>query len=301
MQYLKTHYVFNKTILSFKQAIHLLFIITIACFFYKLLEYQSLKHSAALFIGIPVMMGVALAVGSQQKHVTFNVLSGLSLGLVASFLYLNEGSFCVPMTAPLFLISGLVISFSFTRLRKSKYFKSIYLLPVLLLALFSIEGISNFTSFNRIESISTSKETILTPHDIEHSLSLNKQFITLPSLLSWGFPQPEQVIGSGSNLGDKRDVYFSGGEGKPGHAVFEITRRSQNSITYTLLKDESHINHWLNWKTSEVRWQASKSGKTVITWTIDYERKLDPSWYFGPLQSYAVELAAETLIDNLIL
>ena len=48
------------------------------------------------------MMGVALSVGSQQKHITLNVLGGLSLGLVTSFLFLNEGSFCVPMTTPLF-------------------------------------------------------------------------------------------------------------------------------------------------------------------------------------------------------
>ena len=301
MRTLIKRYEFNKGICIARQAVYLSIVIAIACLLYKLLEFQSLKHSAALFIGIPVMMGVAIAIGSQQQNVTLNVFIGLSLGLLASFVYLNEGSFCVPMTAPLFLISGLVISFSFTKLKNSKHFNNLYYLPVILLALFSIEGISKLTSFNRVETISLTKETPLTVYDIEHSLSLNKQFINIPILLRWGFPQPQIMTGIGNNIGDRRDIYFAGGEGKPGHTVFEITERSTNSITYSLINDDSHINHWLNWKTSKVSWSTLKSGKTTVTWTIDYQRNLDPSWYFGPLQRLAVELAAEALIDNMIL
>ena len=38
---------------------------------------------------------------------------------------------------------------------------------------------------------------------------------------------------------------------------------------------------------------------TAVVWTLHYTRGLDPEWYFGPLERYAVRLAAGYLIDNL--
>jgi hypothetical protein len=35
-----------------------------------------------------------------------------------------------------------------------------------------------------------------------------------------------------------------------------------------------------------------------VRWTIRYRRDLDPAWYFGPWERYAVRLAGNYLIDN---
>jgi hypothetical protein len=297
MSYIKPYFSF----ISLNQTAYLATTVLIACLLYQFLDYQTLKHSAALFIGIPLFMSITLATNKQTKHQTLHIMLGLSLGLLASFLYLNEGSFCVPMTAPLFLVTGFIVSYSFCKFRQSAYTKPVYILPVILLSILSVEGINSFTSFNRYESVQYSKVTSLTPLQIQKSLSENKQFTNIPLLLSWGFPQPQQIVSSGNSIGDSRTVYFSGGEGKPGNTIFTITNRTSNSIEYSLLKDESHISHWLKWKTSVVNWETLASGKSRITWTINYERKLDPSWYFGPLQAYAVKLSSKALIDNLIL
>ena len=37
--------------------------------------------------------------------------------------------------------------------------------------------------------------------------------------------------------------------------------------------------------------------RTQVTWTLAYERALDPAWYFGPWERYATRLAAGYLID----
>ena len=272
-----------------------------ACVLYLLLDKLELKHSAALFIGIPVYISIVLAASTGTRHLTLKVLLGLSAGLIASFLYLNEGSFCVPMTAPLFLLSGLVISYSFIHLKKSSYSQTAYFIPVLLLMLLALEGTSSFTSANRNELISITKESSLSPKQIKHALTQTRQFKQLPVLLSWGFPQPQSVTGSGSNTGDIRSIYFSGGEGEPGTTTFTVSHTDKNSIEYSLLTDESHISHWLEWETSKVSWKMLESGNTLISWDITYKRKLDPSWYFAPLQNYAVKLVAESLIDNMIL
>jgi hypothetical protein len=57
------------------------------------------------------------------------------------------------------------------------------------------------------------------------------------------------------------------------------------------------IAHWLEWRSSDVRWQAISPGKTRVRWTLRYARRLDPSWYFGPWERYAVRLAASYMID----
>jgi len=283
-----------------KQIFYILFIVTIGCLFYKYLESQALKHSAALFIGIPVFMSICLASISSIKHITLTVTAGLSAGLVASFLYLKEGSFCVPMTAPLFLMSGLIISYSFVKLRQSNFTKLTYLLPVFILALLSLEGTNTFMSIPRAQTVSASINVNLSATEIKQALSKNKQFTDIPLLLRYGFPQPKKVTGNGINIGDRRSIYFSGGEGLPGTAVFEITQLTPNSIEYSLIDDSSHINHWLHWKKSTISWQEIAPGLSRVSWSIDYERKLDPSWYFGPIEKYAVNLSAQTLLNNFI-
>jgi hypothetical protein len=37
---------------------------------------------------------------------------------------------------------------------------------------------------------------------------------------------------------------------------------------------------------------------TRVTWTLRYRRGLDPAWYFGPWERYAVRLAAAYLIES---
>jgi hypothetical protein len=36
-----------------------------------------------------------------------------------------------------------------------------------------------------------------------------------------------------------------------------------------------------------------------VTWTLRYRRRLDPAWYFVPLERYGARLAAGYLIETL--
>jgi hypothetical protein len=37
----------------------------------------------------------------------------------------------------------------------------------------------------------------------------------------------------------------------------------------------------------------------MVTWTLSYRRRLDPSWYFKPLERYGVGLAGKYLLSTL--
>jgi hypothetical protein len=58
------------------------------------------------------------------------------------------------------------------------------------------------------------------------------------------------------------------------------------------------MTHFLDWRESIVRWESIDAQTTKVTWTVNYRRGLDPSWYFGPMERYAVHLAAGYLIES---
>jgi hypothetical protein len=64
------------------------------------------------------------------------------------------------------------------------------------------------------------------------------------------------------------------------------------------VSDTSKIAHWLDWRQAEVRWTAVRPNRTRVRWTVRYTRRLDPAWYFGPWERYAVRLAAGYLVEN---
>ena len=281
------------------QILNTLLVISLGSLLYKFLEINSLKHTAALFIGIPTFMSIALALTPKAKHITRNILIGTSLGLVSSLVVLNEGSFCVPMTAPLFLGVALIIGISYEKAQRSRLGKVQFLFIVSILSIFSLEGVFSPLTVSRSVSVSSEQVIAAGSAEIESALSSKPVFNDLPFILTAGFPQPTWTKGKGLNMGDRRSVHFSGGEGEPGTVIFEVTERGNNWVRFSLIEDTSHISHWLTWKTSEIHWQAVSTTETKVKWTLNYDRQLDPAWYFGPIEKMAVALTTKALINNL--
>ena len=171
----------------------------------------------------------------------------------------------------------------------------------------SLEGISSNLSFSRDEIVVIEKIVPIDQLTLAKSLSITPKFDKeLPFYLKLQFPRPVRTSGSGLAFGDQRIIHFAGGEGKPGDLTLSV-KESQiyNSVDtvsfvkFGVVSDKSAIAHWLAWQESTIEWQAIDSTHTKVRWTIKYQRLLDPAWYFGPWERYAVGLSAEYLIDNL--
>lgn len=284
-----------------KQHINALITISIGCIIYLVLDSLSLKHSSALFIGIPYIMSILLSIPHANENMSRDVAVTLLIALIASFVVLNEGTFCVPMTAPLFLIVGLYVTLCIKKIRQKNTNHYLYFLALIAPLILSFEGTSQYFQIERENTISTKQLTKLSSSEILERLGSNRQITELPLLLSYGFPKPVSITGNGNNIDNIREIYFSGGEGLPGIATFKIVKRTQNLVKFQLVNDHSHISHWLEWNSATISWVELVTGETAVTWSIEYTRKLDPAWYFSPLQKIAVETAAETLLKNLVL
>ncbi len=269
---------------------------------YEFLAKGGLSQTAALFVGLPALIAVTLALTPGAKSVTGMILKGLTIALLASGIFLREGFICIIFAAPLFYAVALVIGLVIDRLRKSnqkshRTLEGLILLPFLLM---SLEGTSERLSFNRVEAVVVEKVVSFSPMEVEASLTqplnLDQE---LPLLLRMGFPVPMASGGSGLELGDQRVVKFHALMGTAGDATFQVSSKNKNMVRFRAISDHSEIARWLEWDTTEIRWAPNEDGDTKVMIVVSYKRNLDPAWYFGPLERYMVKLAAGHLLDTM--
>ncbi len=266
---------------------------------YRLLVANHLEHTSALFIGLPAILAIVVALTGKAKSATGMILKVMTLALLMSGILLGEGFICIVMAAPLFylvaFIVGSIIDHAKRRGEENRRTFSLMMMPLLLL---SMEGVHDKLSFPRAETVVAESIVEGNAAAVEQTLSQTPRFDKpLPAYLRLGFPKPVATSGAGLDPGDMRRVRFAGGEGKPGNLVLEVVAHEQGSVRFRVISDESHISHWLDWQEAEVRWTKIDEQHTSVRWSLRYDRRLDPAWYFAPWERCAAHAAARYLID----
>lgn len=265
---------------------------------YRLIVWKRLEQTSLMFIGLPALLAVVLAVSPKAKTVMGGIMRGITLFLLLSGVLLGEGFICIVMAAPLFyLVGGCVGAIVQSNRKRFDSTTRSFLLLLLLLPM-SLEGLSPALSFNRDEAVEVSQIVSGSPGEIQQALGGTPRMgLPLPLFLRMGFPHPMSVSGTGLEVGKTRTIHFAGGEGRPGDLVLQVEESRPGYLRYAALSDRSKIAHWLAWRTSEVSWVPVDAQHTRVTWTLRFERRLDPAWYFGPWERYAARLAATALIQ----
>ncbi|NYF53936.1 SRPBCC family protein [Tunturiibacter gelidoferens] len=266
-------------------------------FLYKLLMHERLGHSAAMFLGIPAVLAILLALAPKAKTATGGILKGITLSLLVVAPLLGEGYLCILFASPLFYIVGIVVGLAMDRQRRKQ--DATLGCVVLLLLPMCFEGVIPQLTFNRAQSVEARGVVAAPANEIEHALADGPNVNTpLPLALRIGFPSPLGTWGEGLAVGDTRTIHFAGAEGDPpGDLVMRVTERHPGYARFETVSDQSKLTQWVQWTSSEVEWKALDEGHTTVTWRIDFMRQLDPSWYFTPWERAAVKEAAAYLID----
>jgi hypothetical protein len=207
------------------------------------------------------------------------------------------------MAAPIFYIAGAVVGLAVDYSRKRKHGRLQSAPVAVIMILLSLEGTHEALTFNRDYTVRAEKIIAATPEAIKAQLALPMQFTSDTPWFLQVFPLPVWNTNEGTAPGDRRQMHFVYYKhfitsAKVGDLVFEITDRSDNHITSEVVHDDSYLNTYLQWQSSTVHWQAIDENHTRVVWELRFQRKLDPAWYFAPLERYAATLAARTLIDS---
>jgi hypothetical protein len=232
----------------------------------------------------------------------------VTIGLLVSLLFLREGMLCVLMSAPLFYAVAIVIGLLIDYLRRKSRTTggtTLSCIVLLLMVPMSFEGVTEGTSFGRNTTVAESRIVRASSAAVERALVTQPRFERpLPWYLALGFPRPTAMRIEGDAVGERWVIHMRGGEmrlngmePRAGDLVLDLTERRPGSIRWNAVSDDSHMTHFLSWRSAQVEWQAIDAQTTRVTWTLSYRRGLDPDWYFGPWEKYAARLASGYLID----
>jgi hypothetical protein len=262
---------------------------------YRLIVRGRLEQTAVLFVGIPTLLAILLAVTPKAKTVKGGIMKGLTVALLLSGPLLGEGFICILMASPIFFMVGILVAVIVDWIRENR--QATLSCLVLILLPMSIEGTSPKLSFNREETVQASELVSASGQEVQATLShALRADIPLPIYLRIGFPRPVAAWGNKLEVGATRTIHFAGGEGHPGDLRLKVTESRLGHVRFDVVSDGSKVAHWLEWQYSEVNWTAVDAQHTRVNWSLHFARRLDPAWYFRPWERYATHLAAEYLI-----
>jgi len=273
---------------------------------YKLILYGQLQQTAALFVGIPTILAIVVVLFGSPRTAVGVACKAVTVGLLVSFLFLGEGVLCVVMSAPIFYAVAVAVAAGISAARRRRIddprrtmYSSLVLLAVLIS---SLEGVSSSLSFDRRESVTAERIVTAPASDIQRAVLEPPRFErVMPVQLLAGFPRPMSVHLDGAGQWTVRmrggEMRLDGMEPRAGDLVLRLEESRPGLVRWSAVSDNSHMTHFLTWRAATVEWQAIDPQTTKVTWTLQYDRGLDPAWYFGPWERYVAGIAAGYLID----
>ena len=278
--------------------------LAIVCGAYRILVLNRAEHTSLVFIGLPALAAFSLLY--TRPHTAIGTINKvIAILLCLSGIVFGEGIVCILFAAPIFFLVGTIIGYIVNRLTgrrdprdpSSGNWRGVVALAIVPL---SAEGVVPALTFDREERVTVTRVIAAAPNDIRMALAAPPAFDRdLPRFFALGFPTPMHPSGAGLSVGDERRVVFAHGQHHDGALVLRVASADSASAVFTVMSDSSYITHWLAWERADVRWAPVSPNRTMVSWTLRYRRRLDPAWYFAPIERYGVGLAAGYLIETL--
>lgn len=267
-------------------------------------------HSGLLYIAWPFGLSLALYYltpqldGTSWKRRFWNNVRGSMIIMFASSLILMEGYVCVVMFLPIYFLGVLVAFLSYYLYHRfSRNSVNSYVVPAIVLML-SLEGVTDATTFSRTNEVSHSQIVQADIATIRARLARPPEPAGDRHWMLSIFPMPQTIGTVEIRPGAVRTYEFVY------HRWFATnTHRGQIRVTFdeveanrirTTIDDTSYISGYMKLHGSELMLQSVGEGQTRVTLTVTYDRMLDPAWYFGPLERFAVRKSEQFFITALL-
>lgn len=290
----------NKKVNNRKNILYVIVIVlAIANIAFKLLNELRIEQTSILFVGIPTLITILVIKYSKTpKSAAGVVFTTVTIFLLLASILLGEGMVCIIIMAPIFyLIAGvIVLVIKLIGRRDDNKLNTYIIIPILFIVgqgyeintepellkvttVVEVQGHKSLTDFNK------------TPNFLNN----------YPNFFKIGFPEPIAIEGQGVQVGNYRKIQFKSKTKGVGVLHLEIKNKTKNSITFNVVSDNTHIHHWLSWKTMKATIQHNKNGMSSIIWDTYFTCDLGPSWYFKPTEKYGVQVMNMHLINSYFL
>ena len=286
---------------------------------FKLLVIHDLERTSLLYVGYPFFIALFLTQARSfdenrtWKQRWLSVFTDGLIILLASSVLLFEGFLCVMFFLPIYVVLFALAFFIYSGIRalgeKSgrNYSIGLGLLTFVLLSSQVLEGVNEDLSYERTNTIQIPFSSSLGSAEIFSNL--NKP-IDMTDSRSGGildiFPYPYKIDTDGLYQGAKHTIYYRYQRWfftntKEGSVELHIDRVSDNQVVTSFSNDTSYLATYMELKGTRIIIDSESKHQTSGKLEISYERKLDPYWYFDPLQRYFVRQMGKLLIEEILL
>lgn len=301
-----------------KRLIGFLVVLAVANIAYRLVYATGTSRTAALYVGVPAILAVGLALLPRTSSATVALLKGAGLATLIGAVILPEGIICLlfafPLVAVVAVIVGGLVDLARHHDRNQGPTLMVVSLPLLLL---SLEGVAG-SPFDSRDHATAAVTVSASPAEVEAALAAPPRFGTdPPAFLKIGFNRPTGSTGAGIAVGDGRTIAFSGGNhddhplrlfGLTGersvdhtsHMDLTVVASEPGRVVFRVEDDRTMLSRWTDLQRAVVTWQARPDGTTRVTWRLEYERLIYPTAYFAPLQRFGLDQAAGYLLDSVV-
>jgi hypothetical protein len=263
---------------------------------YRLIVSHGQGRSGLMFIGLPTVLAVLLALAPPARTAKGGIAKGITLALLVIAPMLGEGYLCILIASPLFYLIGLIVGAIVDHYKQSRV-GTVACITLLMLPM-CLEGVVPQWSLPRAQTVEATRIIAAPAAGVQSALAGPMQYQqTLPRFLRIGFPRPIAAWGNGLNVGDERGLHFTGAEGTPpGDLRMRVIQSQPGYLRMQTVSDGSKVIEWLHWRDTEVAWRSVDATHTRVTTRVHFDRGLDPAWYFTAWERFAAQQAAEYLI-----
>ena len=291
---------------------YLIFLIGVGTLGVRILLDSRFANSALLYVATPFIIsfllfqfGPKLPRTSRSRRYLAHVRDATIIMLGTSA-FLFEGFICVLFFMPIYLL-GISIGFLFGAFaeKDTPDFRNRTLVSIipLIVGVMALEGTAPSTSFERRNVVT---RTVIMDADVA-TLQANMALpVELPERRQWFlsiFPLPVDVSAGTMEAGSVHALHFIYRRWfftniQEGDFHLRIDSVSDAEIVTSVVEDDSYFSKYLKIRGTRILFDEMADGRTQVSLSIEYERLLDPAWYFAPLQQYAIGLSGDYFIDS---
>lgn len=267
---------------------------------YRLLMNTGLGQGAALFIGLPIILGAVVAMLTAPRSGLGMALKVTTLCMCVIAPLMGEGAVCLAMAAPLvFGVVALTALIVRVLSRPSGAGRGqvgccalvVGLSPLLWEPAAKQPG---WEDRRPLDAVSSTVELAAPPAAVWQALAespADLDAVPLPQFLRLRLHAgPRSVRGRGLQVGATREIQLDDDRYLATVRSSELARRVVFSVSEPAAGSTAgeRIALWLRFVEVEFTLSDRGDGRTLLTQTTRYRRLLDPGFYFAPLERYGV-------------
>ena len=296
-----------------RPVVFLILLIAAASLLARILLESSLGTTSLLYVGVPFVVTLLLAISSRSNNPRWqskywNGFRTTFLVLFACSIVLYEGFICVLMFLPIYLMVSAIawiVEATWRGAEKRDRKIRVHILPILVV-LASLEGTHDNLSFDRYNEVTATRVAQASIEDLRANLALPIDLDQTRSGVLGLFPMPYRVDAESMAPGTVHALHFRYYKWfvtnvHEGRMLLQIVENGPSHLVTRILDDTSYLSGYVRLHGTRIEFEALDSATTKVTLKVRFDRKLDPAWYFGPLEKMAINKTAEFLIDEVVI